>query len=52
MKKPVKTETVQTEQRVLGRRLAQELSQEELARITGGRTTCSGCRADDCGQAF
>lgn len=50
MKKP---ENVQTEQqRVLGRRLAQELSKEELARITGGRTTCSGCRADDCGLAL
>ena len=38
-------------QRILMRDLARELSVEELNIATGGTTSCSGCRADDCDAA-
>ena len=34
--------------RILMRTLARELTVEELGMATGGTTSCSGCRADDC----
>jgi ABC-type uncharacterized transport system substrate-binding protein len=37
------------EQRSIARQLARELDPEELDVIAGGCTTCSCCRADDCG---
>lgn len=36
--------------RILGRRLAKELSSDELHSITGGTTSCSCGGADDCDQ--
>ncbi len=40
------------EQRILGRRLARELSREELKLAVGGTTSCSNCVADDCDQEY
>jgi len=41
-----------SEQRILGRVLARELSHDELAKAVGGlpvaTTSCSNCQADDC----
>ena len=34
--------------RVLGRRLSKELTEQELVSITGGTTSCSCGKADDC----
>ena len=34
--------------RVLGRRLAKDLTDEQLHSITGGTTCCSGGEPDDC----
>ena len=49
--KTVQTGAV-TETRSIARQLAREIRPEELE-VAGGmmasRTTCSGCRADDCG---
>jgi hypothetical protein len=39
-----------TEKRILGRRLARELSREELEMAVGGTTSCSNCVADDCDE--
>ena len=36
--------------RLLGRRLAKELNDEQLHSITGGTTTCSCGGGDDCDQ--
>lgn len=35
------------EKRILGRKLAKELSAEDMKMVTGGTTSCSPC-ADDC----
>lgn len=35
--------------RILGRKLAKELSAEDMKMVTGGTTSCSPC-ADDCDQ--
>jgi hypothetical protein len=40
----------QNDKRILGRRIAKPLDTAELKGIGGGRTTCSGGCADDCGQ--
>lgn len=51
MKKP---DSVPSEERVLGRRLAKELTKEELERAAGGagRITYSGGRPGDWAQVF
>jgi hypothetical protein len=38
--------------RILGRRVARELTPKELKAVGGGTTSCSDCRADDCDQAY
>ncbi|PRQ08187.1 hypothetical protein ENSA7_21590 [Enhygromyxa salina] len=48
MQKPNKNKD--TSNRILGRRLAKELSSTELHSITGGTTSCSCGGADDCDQ--
>jgi natural product precursor len=35
--------------RILGRRLAKELSSQDMKMVVGGTTSCSPC-ADDCDQ--
>jgi hypothetical protein len=37
--------------RILGRRLARELSPEDMKMVMGGTTSCSPC-ADDCDQDY
>lgn len=37
----------QVEKRILGRKLAQKLSSEDMKMVVGGTTSCSPC-ADDC----
>jgi hypothetical protein len=45
------TKAIQQEPaRILGRIVATELSQEEIDAISGGGTSCSGGKADDCTQ--
>jgi len=41
-----------SEQRILGRVLARELSRDELEMAVGGTTSCSNCVADDCDQLY
>ncbi|PRQ02920.1 hypothetical protein ENSA5_18580 [Enhygromyxa salina] len=48
MQKPNKNKD--NSNRILGRRLAKELSSDELHSITGGTTSCSCGGADDCDQ--
>lgn len=36
------------ERRILGRRVAKELSADDLHSVTGGTTSCSSGSADDC----
>jgi hypothetical protein len=38
--------------RILGRLVARELTPKELKAVGGGTTSCSGCEADDCDQAY
>ncbi len=38
-------------QRINVREMARELTAEEMEIATGGTTSCSGCRADDCDQS-
>lgn len=46
----MKQQQEKTEKRILGRRLARELSREELEMAVGGTTSCSNCVADDCDE--
>jgi hypothetical protein len=43
-----KIEKPENHNRILARRLAKELTREDLHTVTGGTTSCSGGRADDC----
>lgn len=38
--------------RILGRKLAKELTTKELKDVAGGTTSCSGGCADDCDAAM
>jgi hypothetical protein len=40
---------IQDSKRILARRVAKTLDTQELKATAGGRTTCSGGCADDCG---
>jgi len=40
------------ERRILGRRVAKDLTPKELKSVGGGTTSCSGCQADDCDQMY
>ena len=44
MKKP----EIKNEKRILARRVAKEMTKEELQAVTGGTTSCSCGSADDC----
>lgn len=50
MKKTKTIENPREQQRILARRVAREMSQDELHSITGGTTSCSCGSADDCDQ--
>jgi hypothetical protein len=41
--------TQEKKERILGRKLARELSPEDMKMVVGGTTSCSPC-ADDCDQ--
>ena len=40
------------ERRILGRKLAKELTSKQLKNVAGGTTSCSGGCADDCDYAY
>jgi hypothetical protein len=44
-----KNDEKENAKRILGRRLARELSTEDMKMVVGGTTSCSPC-ADDCDQ--
>ncbi|MGH1344190.1 MAG: hypothetical protein ACRBN8_21705 [Nannocystales bacterium] len=54
MKQPNKVNSKKNEtatgSRILGRRLAKEMTSEEIHSVTGGTTSCSCGGADDCDQ--
>jgi len=41
---------IQNDKRILSRRIAKKLDTADLKAVAGGRTTCSGGCADDCGE--
>jgi hypothetical protein len=47
--KTQKIEKDEAKKRILGRRLAKELTAEDMKMVTGGSTSCSPC-ADDCDE--
>jgi len=44
-----KNQKKESTKRILGRKLAKELSSEDMKMVVGGTTSCSPC-ADDCDQ--
>jgi hypothetical protein len=44
----IEAETAPSEERIISRQLARELSVEEIEAVSGGTCSCSGCRGDDC----
>ena len=46
----MKKENGENKKRILGRKLAKELTAEDLQLVAGGTTSCSDCRGDDCDQ--
>ncbi|MCX4240914.1 hypothetical protein [Paraliomyxa miuraensis] len=45
-----KNEKLENDKRILGRRVAREMSKDELHAVTGGTTSCSCGGPDDCDQ--